>query len=270
MSTKVGLALGGGFVLGAAHIGVLRAMEEKGFQLAAISGTSVGALVAAFYAFGIPPHEIEEMAASSHWFDISSLQLTRFSLLSNDRLAKIIRTRLGDVNIEDARIPLSIVATDLITGERVVLERGNLAEAVRASTSIPGIYAPVEIHGRLLVDGGLVENVPISPLKQRGVDFTIAVDVGANRRFQKPENIMDVIANSISISIRQSTRTQWRQADLVIAPDMTARSRVNMQQVRELAKVGYDEAMNRLGQVTAAPSLMSRMKKQLANWGKSE
>ena len=119
-------------------------------------------------------------------------------------------------------------------------------------------------------DDGLVENVPISPLKQQNVDFTIAVDVGANRRFQKPENIMDVIANSISISIRQSTRTQLRQADLVIAPDMTARSRVNMQQVRELAKVGYDEAMNRLGQVTAAPSLMSRMKKQLANWGKSE
>lgn len=260
---KIGLALGGGSVLGAAHIGVLRAMDEKGVVISAISGTSVGALVAGLYAFGVSINEIEEMALNHKWYDISSIRLSKLSLFANDKLAAIIKKTLGEVNIEDAKIPLAIIATDIVSGERVVFTKGSLADAVQASTCLPGIYAPVEIDGRLLVDGCLVDNVPISVLKDLGAKFTIAIDLSTNRHFQKPENIIDVMSNAVDIAMNNATKLQIRSADLIIAPDLTAKSRINVEEVKQLVDIGYIEASERLQKFNKISMLWALLKTYL-------
>ena len=249
--------------MGAAHIGVLRAMDEKGVHISAISGTSVGALVAGLYAFGVSVDDIEEMALKNNWFHISSIRLSKLSLFTNEKLAAIVTKALGEVNIEDAKIPLAIIATDISTGERVVFDKGNLADAVQASTCLPGVYAPVEINGRMLVDGGLVDNVPVSVLKDLGAKFSIAIDLSTNKRYQRPENIIDVMSNAVDIAMNNAIKLQTRSADLIIAPDLTAKSRINVEEVKQLIDIGYEETSDRLQKFNKKSILWALLKTYL-------
>ncbi|MEJ2469872.1 MAG: patatin-like phospholipase family protein [Desulfuromonadales bacterium] len=235
----VALALGGGAVLGAAHIGVLKAFDEAGITVRRISGTSIGALIASLYAFGKTPGEIEDFIVRLKWIDVTRFTFSRYGVLSNEELGMHLSEALGDVAIEDAEIPLTLVATDISTGEKVVLDRGNVAAAVMASSCIPGVFVPVEIDDRLLVDGGLVENVPVTPLRDAGADFVIGVDLNAGRHYQRPEDIVDVLANAIDIAIDNVTRSQADDADLVIAPELTSYSRRDTSRVAELIEEGY-------------------------------
>jgi NTE family protein len=134
------LALGGGAVLGAAHIGVLKALDELDISIDYIAGTSAGALIASLFAFGNNWRQIEEIALDLDWFDISELNLSKYGLLSNDKLRKIIVEKIGDVKISESQIPLSIIATDICSGEKVILQEENLGYAVKASTCIPGVF----------------------------------------------------------------------------------------------------------------------------------
>ena len=133
---KTGLALGGGAVLGAAHIGVLRAIKEHNIQIEYISGTSIGAFVAAFYAFGKDWEEIRDIAMELNWMDISALTLSRYGLLSNEKIKKLLNKHIGNKNIEDAEIPLAMVAADASTGEKVILNKGPVAGAVEEPVTI--------------------------------------------------------------------------------------------------------------------------------------
>ena len=142
---KIGLALGGGAVLGAAHIGVLKALKEHDISISYVSGTSIGAFVSAFLAFEKTWEEIEEIAKDLNWLDISGMSLSQFGLLSNKKLGKLIEEYIGDVNFEEAKIPVAMIATDITSGDKVVLDKGNIAQAVMASTCISGIFVPVEI-----------------------------------------------------------------------------------------------------------------------------
>jgi NTE family protein len=153
---NIGLALGGGVVLGAAHIGVLKAIDEFNIKISHIGGTSIGALIAALYAFGISWKDIKSIALELGWFDITGLSLSKYGLLSNKDIGKIITDTLGDVKFEDSNIPLAAIATDISTGNNVVLTKGRVAVGIMASTCIPGVFLPVEINGELLVDGGIV------------------------------------------------------------------------------------------------------------------
>lgn len=241
---KVGLALGGGAVLGAAHIGVLRALEEREIELHCLSGTSIGALVGALYAFDVAPDKIAEIAKAMRFMDISSLSLSRFGILSNEPVAAVLKKHIGkDANLEDARLPLAIVATDIGNGKRVVFREGSLSRAVMASTCVPGVFAPVEWDGRLLVDGGLVENVPVSPLRAMGAVTRVGVDLNANRRYSRPEDIFDVVANGIDIAIDHSARLQGSEAEVVIAPDLNGHSRTDPAEVDKLVEAGYRTAL---------------------------
>jgi len=238
----IALALGGGAVLGAAHIGVLKALVEAGVRINRISGTSIGALIAALFAFGKSPAEIEQIIVDLDWLDVTSLTLSKYGILSNDDLGGQVRDILGDVDIEESEIPLALIATDLSTGRRVVLDRGNLARAVMASACLPGIFVPVEIDDMLLVDGGLAENVPVNPLREAGADFVVGVDLSAGRHYQRPDDIIDVLANAIDIAIDNVTRHQTTSADLVIAPELSAFSRRDTSRIAELIEEGYKAA----------------------------
>ena len=197
----VALALGGGAVLGAAHIGVLKALDAYDIKVTRISGTSIGAMIAALYAFGKTPEEIEQSVIELEWLDVTSFTLSRYGILSNDELGSQVSNLLGKVDIADARIPLYLIATDLTHGTKIVLSKGDVARAVMASTCIPGVFVPVEIEGELLVDGGLLENVPVSPLREAGAEFVIGVNLSAGHDYQRPQDIIDVFANAIDIAI---------------------------------------------------------------------
>ena len=236
---KARLALGGGAVLGAAHIGVLKAIEENNIYIEYISGTSIGAFVAAFYAFGKSWEEIRDIALELKWIDITRLTLSKYGLLSNAKIGELIQEHLGNKNIEDAEIPLAMVAADASSGEKMVLDRGPVAEAVMASTSIPGIFIPAKIDGRMLVDGGIVENVPIPTVKALGAEYIIGVDLNANHTYQKPDNILDVIMNSFHFIMMHAAKFQTEIADLLIKPDLSSFNRTDTSQIKDLINAGY-------------------------------
>lgn len=238
---KVGIALGGGAVLGAVHVGVLKALEEKNVKINAICGTSAGAIVAALYAFGKTPAEIEKIVVEFEWKKLSSLTLSKYGILSNEKIGEIIKLNIGDKKFKDANIPLGMIATDITTGEKVVLDKGSVADAVVASTCIPGIFIPVEIGGRFLVDGGIVENVPISCLKNKDIDYLIGVDLVPERSYKKPENVIEVLYNSFNFLVRINKKAQTKDADLTIKPDLTEYNAVDMSQIKELIDLGYEE-----------------------------
>lgn len=246
---KAGLALGGGAVLGAAHVGTLRALDEYNIEIKYIAGTSIGAFVAAFYAFGKSWQDIKEIASELKWLDITSISLSRYGLLSNEKLGELFIEHVGDKNIEESAIPLALVATDATSGEKVVLTKGSVADAIMASTCIPGIFIPVEISGIMLVDGGIVENVPIKTVKDLGANYVIGVDLNSKHSYEKPGNILDVIINSIHFLMKQSTKLQTTKADLLIEPDLSEFNRSDMDQVDELMEKGYEDSKLALKQM---------------------
>lgn len=239
---KIGLALGGGAILGAAHIGVLGALEERKIEITSITGTSIGAFIAALYAFGVSPKEIEAKVADLNWLDAAGFTISRYGLLSNEKLGDLFKETVGDVQFKDAEIPLAVVATDIGACKKVVLKTGSVANAVMASACIPGIFIPVEIDGRLLVDGGLVENVPISPLKEMGEEMILGVDLNAKRKYQKPEDMIDVLANALDLAIDNATRIQTEEADILIAPELSAYNRADVEKIHDIVQEGYDAA----------------------------
>lgn len=243
---KVAVAFGGGAVLGAAHIGVLKALLEHDLDIQAVAGTSIGSMVASLYAFGHDPEEVEQLAIEMSWKDISSFSFSKYGLLSNDKLGAWVKDNIGDEAIEDANIPLHIVSTDIVTGQKLILNEGPLATAIRASTCIPGIFKPVEWGDRLLVDGGIVENVPISPLQQYGDYKIIAIDLNAHHNYEKPTNILDVLVNSFHFTLSTSAKLQTERSDILIQPDLSKFNSYDPKQSRDLIEKGYETAIEAL------------------------
>lgn len=241
---KIGLALGGGAALGGVHIGVLRALKKLEIKIDYISGTSVGALAACLHAFGVDCDEVEHIALETSWSDFSDLSLSKYGFMSNDKMKKLLKVNIGEPLIEDASIPLSIVATDISAGEKVVFRKGDAATAVMASSCIPGIFKPVNIGDRLLVDGGIVENVPVSPLLEHKPDAIIAVDLNSNGGYREPGNIFDVLLNSFHLTLDAISRIQTNKADIVIRPDLSDFNKIDVEQTPDLIQIGYEETMS--------------------------
>lgn len=180
---KIGLALGSGAARGLTHIGVLKAIEEKGIQIDYISGSSIGALIGAVYAIGMPVEEIERIALQTNWklmAKIFSPTLSLSSLVNANYLSEFLSTWFGNKTFNDLKIPFSAITTDIQTGKMVVIEKGDLLSAIRASISIPIIFSPVTLGKYKLVDGGLVNPTPVDIVKKKGMDKVIAVNL---RRF---------------------------------------------------------------------------------------
>jgi NTE family protein len=175
---RVGLALGGGGARGMAHVGAIRVLEREGIPIDCIAGTSAGSLVGAAYAAGIRGHRLLEMALNIRWRDIARVVWPRQGFFSFDRLESFLVNTVGDLTFTELDMPYAAIAADLATGQQVVLTEGRLAPAVRASCSVPGLVTPADIGGRLLVDGGVVNNLPISVVRSLGADVVIAVGLG--------------------------------------------------------------------------------------------
>lgn len=253
---KIGLALGGGAFRGAAHIGVLQVFEENGIRPNHISGTSIGALIGTLYAFEIPVQKMLEIAREITWLSISHFSLSKMGLLNNDEIGEIIEKFLGaDRQIEDSPIPLSIVATDIEKGSKVVFEKGSVIDAVLASTCIPGIFIPIEIDNRMLVDGFLVENVPVTPLQNKELDMIIAVNLGVKREYNRPDDIIDIIISALDLAVEVHSRSIIKAANVIIEPDVGNYSRFDSKKIDKFYEEGYQAAQK------ALPKIQSFLKK---------
>ncbi len=269
----LGFALGGGAFRGAVHPGVLKALEEEGLQPNFLSGTSAGAMVAAFYAFGTPPETIRKLAHELRWLRVSSFTLPKLGLLSNAEIGNFMEKQLGDVLLENALIPLALVAADIQTGERVVFKTGSVAEAVMASTCIPGVFTPVEVDGRLLVDGAIVENVPVSVLQDMGARVSVAVDLGSGR-YRAPQGIVEVLLNAFAIAVDQTTRHQTEAADVLIRPDLAGYSLMDSGNSAKLYAEGFRSATHAADAIREAtkqaePSSWESLEQRFRKWLKS-
>ena len=193
---KVGLALGSGSARGGAHIGVIRALSEAGIRIHCVAGTSIGAVVGAVFASG-KLDALEEVAIGLDWKQVVrffDVVFPKSGLIDGKKVADFVRGHVRGKNIEDLPIPFSAVATDLATGREVIIQDGDLIEAIRASISVPGIFTPVRREGRVLADGGLVNPVPVTVAREMGADFVIAVDLNHDTVVKK--GIKPLTANS--------------------------------------------------------------------------
>ncbi len=174
---RVGLALGGGVARGAAYVGVLSVLEREGIPIDCVTGSSAGALAGALYCAGIRSSQFEAVLTGFGWRRIARPAFSRRGLLTFDRMEQWLIATIGDVTFADLRLPFAVVATDLETGQPIVLREGKVAPAVRASCSMPGIIVPITIDGRVLVDGCIANSVPAAPARALGADYVIGVNL---------------------------------------------------------------------------------------------
>ncbi|MGW7771973.1 patatin-like phospholipase family protein [Pseudomonas machongensis] len=275
---KVGLVLSGGAARGLAHIGVLKALEEQGVHIDAIAGTSMGAVVGGLYASGYSIEELEHLARTLDWQqalsdapprkdvpfrrkqddrdflvkqklsfrDDGSLGLP-LGVIQGQNLSLLLESKLAHTadirDFDKLPIPFRAVATDIASGEKVVFRRGHLPQVVRASMSIPAVFAPVELDGRLLVDGGMVDNIPVDVVREMGVDMAIVVDIGTPLRSRKQlATVVDVLNQSITLMTRRNSEEQLaslHRDDILVQPALAAFGVTDFGRAQDMIDAGY-------------------------------
>ncbi|OWP51662.1 patatin-like phospholipase family protein [Pseudomonas nitroreducens] len=275
---KIGLVLSGGAARGLAHIGVLKALDEQGIHVDAIAGTSMGAVIGGLYAAGYTPKELEQLALELDWkqalsdspprvdvpfrrkqddrdflvkqklsfrddgtlgLPLGAIQGQNLSMLLESLLVHTSDTR----DFDQLAIPFRAVATDIATGEKVVFSKGHLPQAIRASMSIPAVFAPVDVNGKLLVDGGMVDNIPVDVARQMGVDVVIVVDIGNPLADRKQLlTVVDMLNQSVTLMTRKNSEAQLatlKSSDVLVQPPLSGFSSTDFGRVPQLIDAGY-------------------------------
>jgi NTE family protein len=259
--TGVGLALGGGFARGFAHLGVLQVFEQHQIPISHIAGSSVGSILGAAYASGAPLRRIIETCRSLRFRDIARWRVSRLGLASNQRLAILIDRVFESRQFEDLQIPLAVVATDLTSGEPVVFTQGNLVDAIRASCAFPGLFEPVQIGTRYLADGGLVAPVPTCAARSLGAAPVIGVSVGMQDGHRgAPTNIFQVVSRAVNAAQKHQLEIWERHANLVLRPDVQALAWDDFDRADEAIQAGAAAAYGALPRIEK----LLRQKKEAA------
>lgn len=247
---SIGLALGGGFARGIAHIGILKVFEAEGIPINFVAGTSVGALIGAAYCSGATPDELEEIASHVRFHDLARWTLSRYGFASNLRMTSFLNKILKVNTFEELRIPLAVTATDFASGEGVVFRSGPLVDPVRASCAYPGVFLPVTVNGRLLVDGMLAHSLPCSPTRAMGAERVVAVNLKSTwSGAAGPRHIFDVIGQCFSIAQEANCAQARASADLVIEPDVTGYRYDDFEHSAGLVRIGEEAARHALPQI---------------------
>ena len=241
---KIALVLGGGAARGFAHVGVIRILEREKIPIDLIVGTSVGSLIGAIYADKRSSFDLEFTA-----FKLEKDDIFDFSVFSSttgpvrgDRLEEFVLKKLSKANIEELAIPFAAVATNLNTGRQVVLDKGSIAKAVRASSAIPGVFTPVVYQNATLVDGGVVNNVPVDVAGAKGADLVIAVNIGKNVVNWNVTNIVDITLQAVNIMSSEISSFKMRDADVLIEPNVGAVGMMDFTQKEYCIRAGMDAA----------------------------
>ncbi|MEH7502445.1 patatin-like phospholipase family protein [Neobacillus drentensis] len=246
---KIGLALGSGGARGFAHLGVIKALIDAGIPIHLIAGSSMGALVASFYGAGIDMDRLYKLSTAFKRKYFLDFTVPKMGFISGKKVKEFIKVFTHGKNIEELSIPIGIVATDLLTGEKVVFQTGSVADAVRASISIPGIFVPEKYNGRILVDGGVSDRVPVSVAKEMGADIVIAVDVSRVKRNAEITSIYDVIMQSIDIMQAEIINNREIAASVMIRPPVEIYSSRAFTNIDEIINLGEEEAKKHIKQI---------------------
>lgn len=248
----VGLALGGGVVRGTAHIGVIRALREAGVEIDFIAGTSSGSLIGALYAGGLGWEQLAALTAQSGWMALAEPAWPAGGFLTSRRMRAFLDRQIGPVRFDQLRLPFAAVAGDAGAGQEVIIREGPVADAVRASTAIPGIFKAVELDGRYLVDGVVVNNVPASVVRAMGADLVIAVDV-TQYSFAPgpPRSAGEAVMRAFDIMARKTVAASLEWADVVIRPSISGLNGFSTRSAPEFVRRGYEAARAALPAVTA-------------------
>jgi len=274
---KIGIALGGGGAKGSAHIGILRTLEAHGIKISAVTGASAGSIVGAGYALGLTPDEIlkkSEKFNNKKFLRFSNFHLFHESLIKSSEIEKVIKELVGEKTFADTKIPFQAIAVDLESGMEVPLKTGKLWESLRASSAIPGIFSPYFLDGRYLVDGGLLNNVPVDLLREnKDIDIVIGVEIGAltsrqyiagmiwERYYHKPEAfklfpgeltrlklnfalMLHILLRSIDIIREEAQQARYNKAnpDLIIRPEVEGISLLEFDRFKEGVQAGVNAA----------------------------
>ena len=236
---RIGLALGGGFARGIAHVGVLKVLEEEKIPISFMAGTSVGALIGAAYCGGLSAADLEEVAKKARFKDFARWTISRYGFASNQRMVTFLNRILTVKSFEELQIPLAVAATDFATGEGVVFRAGSLIDPIRASCAYPGMFLPVNMGGRLLVDGMLAHAVPTHPLREMGADRVLAVHLrGCWTRRTGPRHIFDVIGQCFAIAQDRNTHAWKSAADMIVEPDVKGFEYDDFSRTPDLVRAG--------------------------------
>ncbi|MCM3665750.1 patatin-like phospholipase family protein [Mesobacillus subterraneus] len=248
-SPKVGLALGSGGARGFAHLGVIKVLRDEGIPIDLIAGSSMGALVASFYGAGLDVdrlYKLSRVFKRKYYLDFT---VPKMGFISGKRVKELIRIFTHGKKIEELDIPIGIVATDLMSGEKVVFKNGPVAEAVRASIAIPGIFVPEKLDGRLFVDGGVVDRIPVSVAKEMGADIVIAVDVSNVKVNADITSIFDVIIQSIDIMQMELVANREIASDVMIRPKVEMYNSKAFTNIEEIIVIGEEEAKKHIDKI---------------------
>lgn len=236
---SIGLALGGGFARGIVHIGVIKVLEEENIPVRCVAGTSVGALIGAAYCSGVTTDELVQIAARVRFRDLARWTISRLGFATNLRMLTFLSKVLKVQTFEELRVPLAVTATDFVSGEGVVFRSGPLADPVRASCAYPGVFLPVTVNGRLLVDGMLAHSLPSQPVRDMGAERVIAVNLkGSWANGDGPRHILDVIGQCFSIAQKMNCEQSRKCADLIIEPDVTGYRYDDFEHAADLVQIG--------------------------------
>ncbi|MGB3717935.1 MAG: patatin-like phospholipase family protein [Candidatus Promineifilaceae bacterium] len=253
---KIGLAFGGGATRGMAHLGVLSVLVDAGIPIYCVSGCSAGSVIGAVFCAGLPLEDMKKMAGNVRWRRIASRDRSRWGLFSFDRLERWLMMVLGDIDFSDLEIPLAIVTADVSTGERIVLRKGRLAKAVHASCAVPGIVNPVQIDGRTLMDGGMVDNLPVTAAREMSADYVIGIDV-FEPNYKRDGGPLAQGVMAIETLIRHAGGGIG-MADYLISPNTAGRSFLRFSQYPELISLGERAAWQSLPSLLASIEDMER------------
>jgi NTE family protein len=259
---KIALVLGGGAARGFAHVGVIRVLEQEKIPIDMIVGTSAGSLIGAIYADEMNSFDLEWTAFAlekDNIFDYAIFSaVTGMGPVKGDKLEEFVKTKVSAPNIENLKLPFAAVATDLNRGTRVVLDHGPVARAVRASSAIPGVFNPVEHQGKLLVDGGVVDNIPISVAREKGADIVIAVDISENVVNFNITNLIDVVIQAANIMFNENEKYKKKDADVLISPAVGNVGMLDFTQKKRCMQAGID----------ATQKAMPEIRKAIESWAK--
>jgi NTE family protein len=255
---RLGLALGGGAARGFAHIGVIQVLEEAGIRPDLVVGTSAGSLVAALYAHGKTGTELASMALTMYEGAITDWAFPSRGMIRGEALARYVREQTGGQLIEQMKMPLGIVATDLDSGAGVLFRRGDTGTAVRASSSVPAVFQPVKIGDREFVDGGLVSPVPVRFAREMGAEMVIAVDISTPPDGAATDGTMKLLLQTFAIMGKSINRFELREADVVLRPGLVGVGSADFTARVRAIRAGREKATELLPEIQAKLAAMAR------------
>jgi len=254
---KVALVLGAGSARGLAHIGVLQVLLENKVPFDLIVGSSMGAMVGAIYACGADIYMLDKMVEYMNTRILFDIGVPRMGFMTGRKVNEFLNLLTKRKNFEDLELPVVVIATDLLTGARIALEQGPITEAVRASISLPGIFEPVIKEGMVLVDGAVIDRLPVQVAMERGAQVVIAVDVTYGPgKHTAINNTMDVILTSIEIMSRYHFDSVYNQADVVIQPAVGHISPKDFERSREIVDLGRKAAQVKIPEILSKIELL--------------